>query len=268
MTAFSAPISRRTALRAGGVLAAGTALGLGVARPAQATSPGGLPWHVGLSTEQQVGQRVVFSYPGATPPEELLQWIRDGKVGGLIFFGENILSLQQIADIVTELRQAHAQSPTASSPLMLMTDQEGGYIRRLRGQEPLLSEKRIGLSADRVVEATHAGAGAGAALRNVGMNLNLAPVLDVFREEGNFDDQWSGPTVPTPGCAARSEPPSCTRSRRPGWPLPRSTSRDWARRPGSRTPTSARWCWTCRPARSGAWTSSRSPGLSPPASIW
>jgi beta-N-acetylhexosaminidase len=190
MPAFPAPISRRPVLGAGGAIAASAAPGLGVPRTARAAAPAGLPWHVSLTSEQQVGQRVVFSYSGPTPPDELLQWIRDGKVGGLIFFGENIVSLEQIADVVTELRQAHAQSPTASSPLMLMTDQEGGLIRRLRGEEPVLSEKQIGLSADPLAEATHAGAGAGAALRNVGMNMNLAPVLDVFREEGNFDDRF------------------------------------------------------------------------------
>jgi beta-N-acetylhexosaminidase len=148
------------------------------------------PWFAKLSATQQVGQRVIFSYPGATPSDELLQLIKDGMVGGLIFFGENILSLSQIADVVTELKAAHAQSPTSASPLLLMTDQEGGVVRRLSGQEPILSEKQVGASADPLAEATKAGAGAGAALTAVGMNLNLAPVEDVFREAGNFDDQF------------------------------------------------------------------------------
>lgn len=115
---------------------------------------------------------------------------RGGRVGGLIFFGENIISLDQIAQVIAHLRAVHAQSPTRDWPLLLMTDQEGGYIRRLRGQEPTLSEKATGLSDDPEAAATAAGAGAAAALRNVGMNINLAPVQDVFRQEGNFDDQW------------------------------------------------------------------------------
>ncbi len=190
MSAHPTPLSRRTLLRAGGVAAAGAAIGVAVAPSAQAAVPVAPPWQVRLSPEQQVGQRVIFSYPGPTPPDDLLAGIAAGMVGGLIFFGENITSLDQIAQVVAELRKVHAQSPTRGTPLLFMTDQEGGYIRRLRGQEPVLSEKAIGLSADPVAEATHAGAGAGAALRNVGMNLNLAPVQDVFREEDNFDDQW------------------------------------------------------------------------------
>lgn len=179
-------ISRRTVLRAGGVIGGSLALGV-AATPTARADP---PWFVELSPAQQVGQRVIFSYPGATPSDELLQLIKQGLVGGLIFFGENIPSLSYIADVVTELKAAHAQSPTSGSPLLLMTDQEGGFIRRLRGQEPVLSEKQIGASADPLAEATKAGSGAGAALKAVGMNLNLAPVEDVYRQEGNFDDQW------------------------------------------------------------------------------
>ena len=75
------------------------------------------------------------------------------------------------------------------APLLLMTDQEGGKIRRLSGA-PLLSEKQIGESADPATAATQAGSGAGRNLRGVGMNVDLAPVLDVYRKAGDFDDQY------------------------------------------------------------------------------
>jgi len=159
--------------------------GLGLSRAAQA-APEGKP--VKLTTAQLAGQRVIFSYPGATPPASLLDLIAAGLVGGVIFFGENITSLSQIAGVVTQLKEAHAASPV-SSPLLLMTDQEGGIVRRLPG-EPVLSEKEIGASADPVAEASAAGTGAGQNLAGVGMNTNLAPVLDVFRQAGNFDDEF------------------------------------------------------------------------------
>lgn len=180
------PVSRRTVLRAGGVVGAGLALGAATMPSAQAEPP----WFAKLSLEQQVGQRVIFSYPGPDPTDEMFQLVKDGMVGGLIFFGENIPSLAHVADVVQEFRAAHAQSPTSDLPLQLNTDQEGGYIRRLRGQEPVLSEKKIGQSADPLGEATKAGTGAGEALKAVGMNMNLAPVEDVYRQEGNFDDRW------------------------------------------------------------------------------
>jgi beta-N-acetylhexosaminidase len=185
-------ITRRTALKTGTAVAAGIIFaGAGSATTAAAAKPvqPDVPWQVTLSPTQQAGQRVIFSYPGLTPPDSLLQAISSGEVGGVIFFGENIASLDQIASVIQTLKHAHAAGPVAS-PLLLMTDQEGGYIRRLRGAEPVLSEKQIGLSADPIAAATAAGTGAGEALSGVGMNLNLAPVLDVFRVPGNFDDQW------------------------------------------------------------------------------
>jgi beta-N-acetylhexosaminidase len=70
-----------------------------------------------------------------------------------------------------------------------MTDQEGGLVRRLPGA-PTLSEKQIGQSADPAGAAGAAGTGAGQNLAGVGMNVNLAPVLDVYYKSGNFIDQY------------------------------------------------------------------------------
>src|SRR6202034_4159829 len=75
------------------------------------------------------------------------------------------------------------------APLRLMTDQEGGEVRRLPGA-PVLSEKQIGQSSNPAAAAAQAGTGAGQNLAGVGMNVNLAPVLDVFYQVGNFIDQF------------------------------------------------------------------------------
>ena len=75
------------------------------------------------------------------------------------------------------------------SPLLLMTDQEGGWsgacpdgrcCRRSRSASPPTRPPR----------PQAAGTGAGQNLAGVGMNVNLAPVLDVFRKAGNFIDQF------------------------------------------------------------------------------
>lgn len=135
---------------------------------------------------QAAGQRIIYSYPGLTPPESLLARIRAGEAAGVIFFGENVSSLTQIRGVVQQLRAAAAQSPT-QHPLLLMTDQEGGLIRRLPG-EPALSHKAVGQSG--TAAATSAGRGAGENLAGVGMNVNLAPVLDVYHAPGDLMDQY------------------------------------------------------------------------------
>jgi beta-N-acetylhexosaminidase len=144
-----------------------------------------------LSVAQMAGQRVIYSYTGLTPPASLLSSIRNGEVGGVIFFSQNISSQAQIASVIAELDQANAssQNPLRSYPLLLMTDQEGGLVRRLPGA-PVLSEKQIGESDAPAAQATAAGTGAGENLAEAGLNVNLAPVLDVYRTPGNFDDQF------------------------------------------------------------------------------
>jgi beta-N-acetylhexosaminidase len=137
---------------------------------------------------QLAGQRVVYSYPGLTPPAQLLTDIKNGQVAGVIFFGENISSESQIASVVKQLRAAQAASPV-QHPLLLMTDQEGGEVARLPGA-PTMSEKQIGASSNPAGNATTAGTGAGENLAGVGMNVNLAPVLDVYYTAGDFDDQY------------------------------------------------------------------------------
>lgn len=146
----------------------------------------------GLSPQQLAGQRVIYSYPGLTPPASLISLIQHGEAAGVIFFGQNISSESQIAGVIRRLDQANA-SPLnpVRAPLLLMTDQEGGQVRRLPGR-PYLSEKQIGANPLPQAEklATEAGQGAAANLRGVGMNVNLAPVLDVYRQAGDFDDQF------------------------------------------------------------------------------
>jgi beta-N-acetylhexosaminidase len=187
-------ITRRGALAVGAGAVIG---GLGLGGTAQATPE---RKQVKLTTAQQAGQCVIFSYPGTTPPTSLLDQISAGEVGGVIFFGENITSLDQIAAVCAQLKEAHDASPVRS-PLLLMTDQEGGIVRRLPG-EPTLSEKQIGASADPVAEAANAGTGAGQNLAGVGMNVNLAPVLDVYRQAGDFDDQFGRSYSSDPNVAA------------------------------------------------------------------
>jgi len=106
----------------------------------------------------------------------------------VIFFEPNIASRAQLRAVTRELQHANQASPVHAS-LLLMTDQEGGMVRRLPGA-PELSEKQIGNAADALSAAREAGEGAGANLRAAGLNVNLAPVLDVFREPGNFIDEY------------------------------------------------------------------------------
>ncbi|MGA8115293.1 MAG: glycoside hydrolase family 3 N-terminal domain-containing protein, partial [Actinocatenispora sp.] len=150
-----------------------------------------------LTPRQQAGQRVIYAYSGLTPPAALLDTIRNGEAAGVIFFGRNVSSNSQLKQVAQQLNAAAQESPV-TAPLLLMTDQEGGQIRRLSGA-PEQSEKQIGASADPPGEASAAGTGAGQNLLSAGLNLNLAPVLDVYRHAGDFADQYGRSYSTTPG---------------------------------------------------------------------
>ena len=160
-----------------------------------------LPSPSKLSVTQLAGARVIYSYAGLQAPASLLAQIRAGEVGGVIFFGSNISSLGQIHGVIAKLQTAAKASP-AHLPLLLMTDQEGGEVRRLPGA-PVLSEKQIGEQRNATAAAADAGTGAGHLLASVGMNVNLAPVLDVYRTAGDFDDRFQRSYSSDPATVAR-----------------------------------------------------------------
>ncbi|HET7016040.1 MAG TPA: glycoside hydrolase family 3 N-terminal domain-containing protein, partial [Streptosporangiaceae bacterium] len=158
-----------------------------------------------LTPAQLAGQRVIYSYSGLTPPAQLLSLIRHGKVAGVIFFTDNIQgSESHIAAVDRELQAANKakSNPTRSLPLLLMTDQEGGKVTRLPGA-PLLSEKEVGEAKHPNDAAINAGKTGGENLHGVDMNVNLAPVLDVFRQPGNFIDEFGRSFSSNPSVVAR-----------------------------------------------------------------
>ena len=170
-----------------------------VTRPVHRTSHA--PIVTRLSAQQLAGQRIIYAYAGLKPPASLLSAIRAGEAGGVIFFAPNVASVSQLRGVIAQLQRASLASPLHTRLLML-TDQEGGEVRRLPGP-PALSEKQIGQSANGASLAAAAGAGAGVNLRGAGVNVNLAPVLDVYRQAGNFIDEFQRSYSSNPATVAR-----------------------------------------------------------------
>jgi beta-N-acetylhexosaminidase len=129
-----------------------------------------------------IGQRLLVAMQGTSPDPGLLYRIRFGRVGGVILFGSNIADATQVKRLTATL-QAAAKAG-GQPPLLIATDQEGGLVRRLPWAPPVLSAEQLGTeSADQIHVV---GARTGAALRAVGINLDLAPVADIPRTATNF----------------------------------------------------------------------------------
>ena len=145
------------------------------------------------------GQHVIYSWPSsATPPDALLNLTRAGLVGGVILFGENV-DATETPKALQALKAAYNASPAPAllkkktgrtAQFFVTTDQEGGEVRRIPGAQPTLSAKQMGAAADPAQAGTDGGAGAAAVLVQYGLNTNLAPVLDVYRSAGDFEDYY------------------------------------------------------------------------------
>ncbi len=144
---------------------------------------------------------MIYAYAGLQPPRSLLTAIRRGEAGGVIFFSWNIQSVAQIRGVIGRLQRISLAGPLHDR-LLMMTDQEGGEVRRLPGA-PTRSEKQIGAGRDGARLARVAGAGAARELRSAGMNVNLAPVLDVYRRPGDFIDEFQRAYSSNPAVAGR-----------------------------------------------------------------
>jgi beta-N-acetylhexosaminidase len=122
-----------------------------------------------------IGQRLVVAMQGTSPSRQLLARVRRGEVGGVILFGANVTSRSQLRSLTDRL-QAAARAG-GRPPLLVAVDQEGGDIRRLPWAGPAGSARALGREPPGAVRA--AARAAGSLLRAAGVNVDLAPVLDV-----------------------------------------------------------------------------------------
>jgi beta-N-acetylhexosaminidase len=115
----------------------------------------------------------------APPNPRFLSRIRKGKMGGVVLLGNGWLTHSTAVSVTTELQRAAC---TRGEPLMIAVDQEGGIVRRLAWAPP--TEAPDEMSSASVARSQ--AAGAAAALRSVGIDIDFAPVADTPGAAGNF----------------------------------------------------------------------------------
>jgi beta-N-acetylhexosaminidase len=133
-----------------------------------------------LSAKHLAGERIVVGVKGTSISPALRAAIREGRVAGVVLFAENFPSRAAGRRLIAQL-QAIPRPPKLRDPLLVMVDQEGGQVKRVGGA-PTASARETGargasFSADQ-------GRRTAANLRDLGVNIDLAPVLDVGRPGG------------------------------------------------------------------------------------
>ena len=125
------------------------------------------------SLERKAGRLLFIGLPVATLDRHWRALLREVRPGGVILFGRNIESAEQVALLCAQIRDA------AGAGVFVGVDQEGGLVDRFRDIcEPTPSAKAV-RDAGVAELADRFGSLTARALRLLGFNTNFAPVLDL-----------------------------------------------------------------------------------------
>src|SRR5882762_6512599 len=130
-----------------------------------------------LSLEQQIGQFFFIGLPGTKLDDETRALIAEVQPGGVIIFGRNVASPQQLRDLLDGVRELLPVAP------LLGVDQEGGLVDRLRKIFPPMPSARTIRQHGDLAGARGLGRISGEVLRLLGFNMNFAPVMSIMTEE-------------------------------------------------------------------------------------
>jgi len=130
-----------------------------------------------LPFEQQIGQFFFIGLPGKIIDSEARDLIEEIKPGGIILFGRNVESPQQVRKLLDDAR---ALVPT---PLLCGIDQEGGLVDRLREIFPPMPSARALRQHGDLAGVRTLGRITGELLRILGLNINFAPVMSIITQE-------------------------------------------------------------------------------------
>ncbi len=129
-----------------------------------------------MTLDEKVGQLFIVGFPNTSMDKELEQFIATYKPGSFLLFKRNVQSLKQIRSLNATLYQTAYKS--SKLPPLIAIDQEGGAVSRLPIEPAQPNALAIGQTQSPLL-AEEMGYQTGLFLREVGFNMNLAPVLDV-----------------------------------------------------------------------------------------
>ncbi len=128
-----------------------------------------------FSDRQLAGQRIMAGFDGTTFNDDLKFLINDLCVGGIILFARNIIDRRQLKCLCSDM-QDYAAS-VGQPPLFISVDQEGGVVARLKA--PHFIEFPGNPNIKDEADAVYFAVTAARELREMGINMNMAPVMDV-----------------------------------------------------------------------------------------
>lgn len=137
-----------------------------------------------MTLAQKAGQVMCAGFDGDELTPQLRPLIEDLHLGGLIYFERNVASRPALARLSAGVQQAARQS--GHPALLIAIDQEGGRVTRLRAAKGFTEfPSPLEVAAGGPEAVGQVAAAMAAELLDVGINMNLAPVLDVNSNPAN-----------------------------------------------------------------------------------
>ena len=132
-----------------------------------------------MSDEEILGQVFLVGYSSDIPTPEIMAWIRKRNIGGVKIFGWNAENLHVLADSITRMQKT-AFETRHGIPLFVATDQEGGWVRHVKGTSSVTPGNLAIGAGGLPYDAYRTGYFIGQELKVLGINMNFAPTVDVY----------------------------------------------------------------------------------------
>ena len=129
-----------------------------------------------MSDADKVGQLLMIGIHGKTLNDDAKFMLNEYRVGGIILFDRNMESKDQVKSLITDINKTGKS--TGLTPLFIGIDQEGGAVARMEDQlikVPPAEE----LGKESVEQAVSLAKQSGTELKDLGFNINFAPVADL-----------------------------------------------------------------------------------------
>ena len=136
-----------------------------------------------MSLEEKIGQMLIISYRKENMDSNLSNLLNNIKPGGFIFFAENFEDYDTSKKLIEDIKN------TSSIPMLLGVDEEGGRVDRFKNMKNYNYEKvapmlNIG-ATNNVLNAYQAGLNLAKILNDFNLNIDFAPVIDVYSNTYN-----------------------------------------------------------------------------------
>lgn len=128
-----------------------------------------------MSQTEKIGQMVMIGIHGTEINDDSLYMLHQFHFGGVILFDRNMQSVEQVKKLTSDIQTKSDEK----IPLFIGVDEEGGEVTRMENALiPPPSQQKIGESND-PEKAKQWAISTAKELKNMGINVNFAPVADV-----------------------------------------------------------------------------------------